>query len=365
MSAPVSYSTLDRMLHHVAFAGIEVQKVLADLEDRLFAERFEHVAVQKPVFITSLPRAGTTLLLEVLTELPDFAAHTYRDMPFVLAPILWNLISKTFRKEAALNMRAHGDGIAIGFDSPEAFEEILWKAFWPGKYSSDHIHLWSRNERNDEFESFFRKHIRKIVALHSTFNDKRGVRRYISKNNANIARLELLVELFPDCRIIIPIRNPWDHIGSLRNQHERFIATHAEDRFSRRYMEWLGHFEFGATLRPIDFGGWMEKGAGLDTHHEKFWLHYWAEAYEAILEIDKSNLCFFDYDRACSEPATMLEALANAVGIEDQAPLLAQAPRFRPQRTYARPSHSIDTKLVSRVEQVYEKLKARSVEQGK
>ena len=28
--------------------------------------------------------------------------------------------------------RAHGDGMTIGYDSHEAFEEVLWRAFWPG-----------------------------------------------------------------------------------------------------------------------------------------------------------------------------------------------------------------------------------------
>ena len=32
----------------------------------------------------TLPRAGTTLLLELLAGCPEFAAQTYRDMPFVV-----------------------------------------------------------------------------------------------------------------------------------------------------------------------------------------------------------------------------------------------------------------------------------------
>ena len=34
---------------------------MADIEDRVFARRFADVTVDRPVFITSLPRAGTTL----------------------------------------------------------------------------------------------------------------------------------------------------------------------------------------------------------------------------------------------------------------------------------------------------------------
>ncbi len=31
---------------------------------------------------------------------------------------------------------------------------------------------------------------------------------------------------------------------------------HARDPFARRYMEAIGHYDFGANLRPIDFDGW-------------------------------------------------------------------------------------------------------------
>jgi hypothetical protein len=359
MSGAEAYSRLDRTLHRLAFAGLGVQKALADLEEHALADRLEPVAPKRPVFITSLPRAGTTLLLEALSALPEFASHTYRDMPFVLCPLLWDRLSRAFRKEAALRERAHGDGMAIGYDSAEAFEEIIWRAFWGKKYRPDRIEPWSSADRDPEFELFFRNHLRKIVALRGARDGAGRPGRYLSKNNANIARLELLRTLFPDCRIVIPIRHPLRQIRSLRRQHERFTAIHARDRFSLRYMEWLGHFEFGAALRPIDFGGWMGQGAGLDPFAEPFWLTYWAEAYEAVLAAAGANVRFFDYDRACAHPEPEMAALAGALDLEAPSELLAQAARFRrPTRDEA--EHLPDTAPGARVRDVYEALKARS-----
>ena len=80
MSRQNSYSRLDRILHRLAFSTIELQKALADLEDRVYASRFSQIEVDRPVFITSLPRAGTTLLLEIVASLDAFASHTYRDI---------------------------------------------------------------------------------------------------------------------------------------------------------------------------------------------------------------------------------------------------------------------------------------------
>ena len=39
--------------------------------------------------------------------------------------------------------RAHGDGVEVGLDSPEAFEEMLWMAFWPEHYRENAILPWS------------------------------------------------------------------------------------------------------------------------------------------------------------------------------------------------------------------------------
>ena len=60
------------------FSSFEVQKALADIEDRLCARRLVGIEIDRPVFITALPRAGTTLLLETLDSLDLFATHTYR-----------------------------------------------------------------------------------------------------------------------------------------------------------------------------------------------------------------------------------------------------------------------------------------------
>lgn len=355
----LGYSRLDRTLHRLAFAGLGLQKALADLEDHALVDQFEHVTAERPVFITSLPRAGTTLLLEVLSALPEFASHTYRNMPFVLCPILWDRISRGFRKESLLRERAHGDGMAIGYDSAEAFEEVVWTAFWGEKYLSDRIEPWSAADRDAAFELFLGNHMRKIVALRRVPNGAAQPRRYVSKNNANIARLELLQVLFPECRIVIPIRDPRSQVRSLRRQHESFIAIHARDHFGLRYMEWLGHFEFGAALRPIDFGGWMGEGAALDPLDEPFWLTYWAEAYQAILAAAGPNVYFFDYDRACAEPEPMMAALAGALDLQDPSDLLAQASRFRrPTRSEA--GHLPNTVLGARVREVYEAIQARS-----
>ena len=139
MAHELNYTRLDRLLHRVAFAAPFIQMTAADIEDVVCGSTYAGYRAARPVFITSLPRAGTTVMLEALNQLPSLASHVYRDMPFVLAPVLWSRLSAPFRQPAALKERAHGDGDEDGFDSPEAYEEIDWRTLWPAKYGSSSI----------------------------------------------------------------------------------------------------------------------------------------------------------------------------------------------------------------------------------
>ena len=84
-----------------------VQLAAADIEKTAYKARYKSASADRPIFITSLPRAGTTVLLEAFHQLPGMATHLYRDMPFVMAPILWSTISKGFGKPAKMAERAH------------------------------------------------------------------------------------------------------------------------------------------------------------------------------------------------------------------------------------------------------------------
>lgn len=325
MSATADYGVIERLLHRLAFNTVPVQVALADIEDRFLADRNARTAPARPVFVCALPRAGTTLLLNILAAAPEFATHSYRDMPFVMTPILWNRFSRPFRKPAVERERAHGDGVAIGYDSAEAFEEMLWLAFWQDKYRSDHIEVWHAEDRHAAFETFFDRHMRKLIAARCEDRDGPQPHRYLSKNNANIARLGLLPALYPDCRILVPIRDPLSHARSLHRQHRRFRKIHAMDGFARRYMAALGHFEFGADIKPIRFA----EISG-DPEDPGFWLDYWIAAHDWIEQYLGDRVILVDYATLCARPDRTLDRLAAALGIAVSDEVRAQARLIRP-----------------------------------
>jgi hypothetical protein len=344
------YSRLERMLHRVAFATNRAQLELTDLADRLFRRELSGVVVREPVFITSLPRAGTTVLLQVCSASPEFAAHTYRDMPFVLLPLLWRRLSGGFRRRGTPTERAHGDGMLVSPDSAEAFEEMIWMARWPEHYRADRIVPWS-GRPDPEFVRTFVNHLKKIILLRQ--EDPAIPSRYVSKNNGNIARLGFLPQCCPDAVIVVPVREPIQQVASLRQQHVRFLDIHARDRFARQYMRGIGHFEFGANLRPVDFDGWLASARYSDPGTIDFWLEYWVAAYEHFLNRYATVVHFFPYDEFCASPPLGLGRLASLIKASNRHALIAQQNDIHAPRRHEVPTAGLDQTLVSRAEAVY------------
>ncbi|MGI9450364.1 MAG: sulfotransferase [Geminicoccaceae bacterium] len=312
-----NYSSIDRMVHGLAMSNLEMQRSLSRIEDKIFHESYQGVTAENPIFITSLPRAGTTLLLEIFSESQEVATHTYRHMPFILCPQLWDCVSRPFRRQGQSKERAHGDGMLINYDSVEAFEEVLWLHCWPDHFVNDRIYPWIFNDDDEdhEFAAFLRNHMRKIIALAQTRGEESRPQRYVSKNNANIARLGWLQQAFSDGTILIPYRDPFAHIASLARQHANFLATHERSAFSLRYMESIGHLEFGQAMRPIDFGNWLNGATSLSPQTPDFWAAYWIAAFDGILRTAGRRAIVFSYDRLCTDPEKGLAALEMKTGL--------------------------------------------------
>lgn len=359
MSSEQNYSRIDRLFHRVAFSSRAVQLTAADIERSMYGRRFTTIRIDKPVFITSLPRAGTTLMLDLLGTLPVFATYSYRDMPFVLAPLLWETFSRSFRKPAHLTERAHGDGMAVGYDSPEAFEEVLWMTSWPKKFSADGIAPWIENEEAAEFRELLVSQMQRIIAVRS--NGSGGSRRYLSKNNANIARIGLLKRLFPDAIVVVPFRKPLDQAGSLLRQHLRFLEMHAEDSFARQYMQDIGHLEFGALHRPILFEGMNEIRERHRPDTIEYWLAYWIVAFQHIFR-HRDRVVLVSYEDLCDAGVSGVQAVASQLDVPPEfLETLATVDLHRPRshRPEALPAVS---GLLEEAEALYRELSTHGLE---
>ncbi|MEO1315177.1 MAG: sulfotransferase [Pseudomonadota bacterium] len=356
-AATVTYSPLERFVHGLAFSSPALMKGAARIEDR-FMPVADAGAPGPPIFVTSLARGGTTAVLNALSTLPGIATHTYRDMPFLTAPMLWDRLAGGKKRRVETRDRAHGDGLSIGLDSPEAFEEVLWQLFWPEKYGEDRIALWTEGDGKAEAETFFARHMARIRQARLGAEAGPGA-RYCSKNNANIARLPYLAEAFPGCRIVIPLRQPLAHAASLHRQHRNFTALQGEDDFIRRYMRDIGHFEFGLNYRPLAFPGLdpaRYDPAGLDH-----WVDYWLHAFRSVeARLDAGqDLILVTQDGLRAQPVETMAQLGERLGVAGAGPELARHFLSTPDRIS---EEGVDTSLREEAAMLYDRLAARALQ---
>jgi hypothetical protein len=272
-----AYSAGERMIHMFAFSSRTLQKLAALTDDFVFGLLNRESENKPPIFITSLARGGTTALLNALSDLPFVATHTYRDMPFITAPYLWGRVNALLRRDVKRMQRAHGDGLEIDLDTPEAFDEVYWRLHWPEKYREGEISLWHTSDDKIKATSRLRACFRKIAHVRH-----RPSARYLSKNNANVARLRLIPHAFPGAHLVVPLRRPAPHAASLLRQHRNFIALQSNDDFVRRYMRDIGHLEFGLLHTPIAFNGFDHSAHNPDS--PDYWLAYWLAAFREVRE---------------------------------------------------------------------------------
>ena len=359
MSLSKGYSAVDRALHHVAFTLPGVQRALADLETDLYRRQLKSVVSRDEVFVTGVPRAGTTLVLELLYGTREFASFTYRDMPFILSPLLWRRFSKSRQVEGKREERAHGDGMQVSYDSPEAFEEVAWLSLMGGHIlREDTLAPVSRQAMTPEAADGLQMLVRKLLLAAGPRADGSRPLRYLSKNNANLSRLRVISALFPTARLLVVYRNPLAQVASLVGQHRRFLAEHAEHAFSRRYMRWIGHYEFGENLRPIDFDGRYSRDGVPQEAGNAFWLEYWTAAYRHALENEGTRVHFVDFDALLADPGPSLERLARVAGIRDVARLKAAAGTLRKPTVRPLQPENVPPPVLEAAQDVHRRLKA-------
>jgi hypothetical protein len=264
-----NYSWLQQKLHQFALSSKFVREVMLDVESSLF---LASQTDDNHVFVSGLARSGTTILLNAIYKSNEFASLSYKDMPFVLAPNLWSKLSLD-KKDIDLVERAHNDGIKVSTESPEAFEEVFWMTF---------------NENDKDIKEKFKNYVQLISKKYSK-------KRYLSKNNQNIRRVEFISKTFPHSKILIPFRHPIQHAYSLLSQHKRFIELSKKDKFISNYMKWVGHTEFGPNYIPIHDKNLCFE----DNMNINHWLEQWYLTYRCCFENfkNKNNVYFICYEK--------------------------------------------------------------------
>lgn len=308
-AAPLQdYSRTEKLLHWLALQPESVRRMSFDLERQFYLPDDVEAAASGSVYVCGLARSGTTLVLQLLDQLPCFRSLTYRDMPFVLAPNLWRRVAGLSQRSAALFERAHGDGVMVGYDSAESFEEVFWRTF--SRSADPSAEGYGSCEVDDEALKLFAQY-RAMVANPRGQGGER--KRYLSKNNDNLLRFHRLAE-DPTATVLLVYRNPIDTALSLHRQHMRFMER-KDDPFVARYMGWLGHHEFGPGHMPFS----VVKRAidpALDANRPNYWLDYWIKSHEYISEINSNRVMLVNYESLIINPSLVLNYIVQAINLD-------------------------------------------------
>ena len=306
----------DYFLCRLAQRASSALKLIGDVETDLLRPRLDAIEIDRPVFITGLARAGTTILLDLFARLEPVGTHRYRDFPFLFAPCWWSWCNDRFGRVEDPIERPHRDRIEITKESPDAFEEPIWRYFFPSVSDPTATHVLTEEDDDERFDEFFTDHVRKVLLL-------RGKTRYVSKGNYNVTRLRYLARLFPDARFVIPVRHPVDHVGSLVRQHRLFTRYAEQDPRVPEYLRAAGHFEFGPQRMPINVepeasariaAAWA---AGDDaTGYAIGWRVVYAHA-DAVASDDEleGRVRFVRYEDLCARPRATMKDLLRFCGL--------------------------------------------------
>lgn len=263
----INYPLYSKVLHNLCLNNKFIRTSLYELEKIFFLKNKDKKIInEEHIFITGMPRAGTTAVLNYIYYSGLFSSLLYKDMPFLFSPNFQSLLN--FNRKISLSKRVHDDGIMINLDSPEAFDEVFLNNF------EKHV-----------LEIEFLNYVQLVIKKHKK-------RRYISKNNYNYKRINFLKKVFPSSKILVIFRNPLDQSFSLLNQHINFSNLHKTNTFSKKYMKSLYHFEFGDL-----HSAWSNPNQYFNNLKVNYWLEQWYLFYKKMIDsYYLDNFVFINYD---------------------------------------------------------------------
>ncbi len=259
-----NYNLIQKILHDILLSNRFIKKSLFEIEKIFYLKKSNlKVTNSNHLFITGLPRSGTTILLNFFYNTDKFTSLLYKNMPFVMSPNLFDKFNK--EKKFEKKERPHKDGIYVDLNSPESFDEIFFSSF-------------SEKEIINEFPNYL-----KLILLNSKNT------RYLSKNNFNYKRIGLILSILPQSIFLLPFRDPIQHSKSLLMQHEHFLKLQNKNSFIKRYMNYLGHKEFGLLHKS-----WNEPIKYKNISHINYWLEQWYLFYSNLFsKFKENNNCYF------------------------------------------------------------------------
>jgi hypothetical protein len=325
-------------------------ETLADWEYFFLREKKN---IQKPIFISGLPRSGTTLITSIINQHIKVGSYNYKDLPFHRIPITWNKINKFYYSKVKDKKRFHGDQLNVGLDSPDAFEELIWSRYILDYHKFGFSKYLNEEYKNLKLENDLIQNIQKILYL-------RNADRYLSKGNYNIFRLKYIKKIFNNAKFIICFRNPYDTVQSLVSINHKFNELeYGIKNFSEHLYE-LCHFEFGKKRHPLFFNeNNFQKIINAWEKNDNFtgYLLQWIELYEFVLKnyLEDSNIKIFllNFDKLIKQKDEGINKILKFCELEEISEKFQNKIKFNKTSNY---NYKEVPEYKSKIDNVYQKL---------
>jgi hypothetical protein len=200
--------------------------------DGILFPGLHRVRVRTPVFNVGHARSGTTLMHRIMSQDERFSCFLMWELyfPSILQKklvrglgrldrrLLGGRIDARIRAWEKRKFAATEEMHETSLIAPEEDDSVLllscasgfWIVFLPymGKLDFYHVDRWPERRRR-RLLRFYAECVRRQLYL----NGPQKI--HLSKNPTFAGRVEALLETFPDARIVVPLRNPFETIPSL------------------------------------------------------------------------------------------------------------------------------------------------------
>jgi Sulfotransferase family len=310
-------TALGQKVARVGLRGALAARLLANAG---WATHPEHadVIIDRPIFVTGLPRSGTTALHRLLTADPGHQGLELwlAEMPQPRPPRDTWAADPVFQHIQAGYQQhhvKHPEFMGVHYIAADTVEEcwqLLRQTLRSVSYEClAHLPTYSAWLKAQDWTGPFRRHRRNLQLI--GLND--AGRRWVLKNPSHLFSLDAILEVYPDALIIQTHREPKAVIGSMCS-----LAAHATDGWSSTFR--------GKVI-----------GAGQ--------LDLWARGLEtfAAARARCDPACFLDVDYAAftADPVGTAESVYAHFGLDYSGPAADAIREVHAQATHgdSKPAH--------------------------
>jgi hypothetical protein len=290
-AADAGLTPLGSKVAHVFLRGALVARLLSEASWAAYPEH-ARVAIERPVFITGLPRTGTTALQRLLTADP---AHQGLELWLIEAPQprpprdTWpgNPVYQHLQAAFEQHHVAHPEFMGVHYMAADQVEEC-WQLLRQSMRSVSyeclaHLPRYSDWLRGQDWTGAYGRHRRNLQLI----GLPDAGRRWVLKNPSHLFALEALLRVYPDALVIQTHRAPATAIASACS-----LAAQASD-------------------------GWSVAFRGEQIGRDQ--LELWARGLDEFLAVrarhDPARFCDVDYDALVADPVGTAESVYARFGL--------------------------------------------------